>query len=201
METSDLVRWKRYDRGIVIVVDTETTGLLDLPEAVPVELGAVALDLEREEIVGQFSTLIRPEKWRPAPPLYGFTKGDIYILDRIAQINPACLEYAPTASDALHALDMWLPSAVMGATSYNLAFDRGMLDRVARTAACCLPWDFCMMEAAREALQQPGGQWLSLVAAASRLGIEWPMPIHRAMADASLAASVGLALRKGGPPK
>lgn len=201
METSDLARWKRYDRGIVIVVDTETTGLLDLPEAVPVEIGAVALDLDREEIVSQFSTLIRPEKWRPQAPLYGFTRGEVETLDRIAKINPACLEYSPTAAQALHALDAWLPSAVMGATAYNLAFDRGMLDRVARTAACCLPWDFCLMEAAREALQPPRGQWLSLVAAASRFGIQWPLPIHRAMADASLAALVALALRRGGATK
>jgi DNA polymerase III epsilon subunit-like protein len=193
METSDLDRWKRHDRGIVIVIDTETTGLLDRPWAVPVEVGAVALDVGRGVVIGQFGTLIRPASWRNEPPGYGFDVSGLDVLSRIAKIDPGALENAPTAVQAIEALFSWASGASTW-TAYNVPFDRGMLERIDARARVA-PWGPCLMGAARDLLQ-PGDKWLSLARAASLLGIAWPeAALHRAVTDATLAALVGLALR------
>lgn len=50
-------------RSPLIVLDTETTGLLTDPQATPWEIAAVALD-ERGQEVGTISLVGRPDPWR-----------------------------------------------------------------------------------------------------------------------------------------
>lgn len=159
MESNLLERWKRYDRGIVIVVDTETTGLLDDAGAVPIELGAVALDLGHGEVLGQFSTLIRPDRYDPADPCFGLGEHGCGIARKIAKIDPVLLEQAPRSKGAIRALFSWVGEFAgptqADYTAYNVAFDAGMLYRVGGVEARCIPWGPCLMEAARDALRPP----------------------------------------------
>ena len=175
----------------IVILDTETTGLPKHPEASPVEVAAVALDHDGFEVAA-FSSLVRPRalgEWAlPALELNGLT---------VAQV-----EAAPHHVAVAMAVHQWV--AMLGdppATSFNVAFDRLMLERMNLLFGA---WDPCIMEAATSIMGQagklverrwgPGWLWPKLHVAAAHFGVTPPEPAHRALSDARTAAGIWCAI-------
>ena len=63
---------------LLIVVDTETTGLPPDPDIRPIQMGAVAFDMRNGEEVSCFRVLLRPDVWaknyRKAQRIHGITR-------------------------------------------------------------------------------------------------------------------------------
>jgi len=174
-----------------LILDVETTGL-DPDTAGVWQLGAVFRQGGRE--VESIEMLVRPEErhWTPehralARRISGLTAAEELRL-------PAELTL-PEALCGLVALLLWHEGPII-ATSYNLPFERGFLDRepaalsrLAREAGLDWRWGPCLMAAAVKALA-PGRERLSLRSACAALDIPWSAD-HRALADARLAALLG----------
>lgn len=173
-----------HPQAVVAVVDTETTGLPHHPWAEVIELAAVALDAGGAE-VATFSTFVSPVVLdeRAAPAL------------RVNGLQPSDLHGAPGAQVVAADFRAWL--AGLGGpslTSYNVAFDCGMLQRMGLGDE--VVWRACLMHEAHAAMGS--GRRGNLAAAAAHFGVVSCQPAHRALSDARTAAGIYRALHR--PP-
>ncbi len=189
----------------ILVLDTETTGLLDFPLATVVEVGVAALDLEADpparvrEVV---AFLVNPGRSYLGPEA-----DEALAINGITRDEIRARGVAPTeASSRLHeATRRERPSAL---AAFGVPFDRTMLARAPLGWTTPLPWVDVMLKAADvmgaegKLHRRPDGSWKwpSLKEASEFFGVVNPHP-HRAMADAVTAARVLAAVieTQGGP--
>ena len=194
-------------RSPVAVLDSETTGFPSDRRTSVIDVGGIILDVDGQEIAS-FSTLVRPLAWGPwcdgATAIHGIG------WEQVAD--------APKPADVARDLAEWL--TVNGAryvTAYNVDFDCPML---ARMGADSLQWAPCVMERAMDLMgpagalrdsdpghprYNPGRPWLfpplcpkvgSGASACEFFGVDPVLPAHRALADATTAARVLVAMRR-----
>lgn len=188
----------------LIVIDTETTGLVPDEWARVIELGAVLVDQETGDVLSTFESLIRPD-----------------ILDERAEpamtvnnIDPASLRSAPDARTVVGLFDAWRgPHAWrfgILTTAWPVTFDRLMLER---TGLGHIEWGECLTRGAA-AIMGPAGAlraadpthyryvpdspWLrpSLAEARVFFGVPVVGTPHRALTDARVAAGIAVAIRR-----
>lgn len=184
-------------RSPLIIIDTETTGLLSNAQATPWEIAALALDEHGQE-VDTISILGRPDPWdeamRPIVALGG--------------IDPEEVLAAQPLAEQLDQLSGWLGDHMSrGArlTAFNIAFDAPMLTRCGLDLAS-EAWAPCVMEAAKKAMGRAGAlPWFrkyndwkmpKLSEAASFYGVPQQEPAHRALADAWTAGLIAVAMQR-----
>lgn len=182
-----------------LVLDTETTGLVEHDFATIVELGAVIV-APSGFLVSRWRSYVRPLVL-PLPP-----EADEAM--RVNGIDLANLADAPTWPDVRSGLLGWLFSSDYVAsfslgtiTSFNVDFDRTMVDRAGGLGVLDRMWGDCIQLDAGAKLhdteahtrrdpRRPSLRWT-----ARELGIEQVEPAHRALSDAETAARVMVALR------
>lgn len=184
-------------RAPFVILDTETTGFANVPWSRVVELAAVRLDLEGQED-GRFECLVRPE-------IHDHRSAGA---ERIHGITRAMLQPERLAGDAADAFRSWLGR--MPVTSFNVAFDRVMVERMGLDE---LRWASCVMERAMAVMgpagvlrdanrshpnYDPGRPWLypRLAHAAEFFGVAVEGAAHRALTDARMAAGVACAIQR-----
>ena len=157
---------------MLIVIDTETTGLAHEPDARPWQIAAVALSPDGREVCA-FDGRGCPSVWNAnaeeALAISGKTPASIQSLD---PIEPIAVAFAAWLSA--------FPDAYL--TAYRIEFDREMLRRVGVVSD---RWTRCLKEAAAEYKGHP----VRLIEIAAELGIAHPNA-HDALADARTAAAV-----------
>lgn len=161
----------------LLIVDTETTGLLEEWSRI-VEVAAVVVDTDGRA-VGGFTSMVRPD-----------------VLDQradaglaINHISREDIAAAPSTAEVAEALAAWLQRLNMPnlrTTAYNAPFDKA---HCARAGFALPPWDTCVMQAARKHFKAKS---LKLRDAAERCGIQPFLPAHRALSDAQTAAAVAV---------
>ena len=182
-----------------LVLDTETTGLVEHDFATIVELGAVIV-APSGAVVSRWTSYVLPPVL-PLPP-----EADEAM--RVNGIALADLTDAPTWSDVRSGLLRWVFSsdyvasfALGTITSFNVGFDRAMIDRAGGLGVLDRMWGDCIQLDAGAKLhdteahtrrdpRRPSLRWT-----ARELGIEQVEPAHRALSDAETAARVMVALR------
>lgn len=168
-----------------MVLDVETTGLAADAWARVVEVGAVLFDPWGAELHA-FSTLVRPAVFDAEQAAEAL---------RINGIAPADIEAAPPEAHAVEALGAWMKLARARAASevvvyaWGAEFDEDLLARMGFEVAlqCGMMW-------ACQSLTRGDRPRMRLVDAAGDLGVPVPAGLHRALADARLAARVMFAL-------
>ena len=157
---------------MLIVIDTETTGLAHEPDARPWQIAAVVLAPDGREIAA-FDGRGCPDVWNAgadeALAVSGTTAAYVQSLPRIAPIAFAFAAFLSAFPDAY-------------LTAYRIEFDREMLRRVGVVSD---RWTRCLKEAATEYADRK----IRLVEIAAELGIAHPNA-HDALADARTAAAV-----------
>ena len=184
----------------LIVLDTETTGLQNVPWSRVVELAGVRLDVDGR-IVDHFEELVRPE-------IHDDRSAGAERVNHITRAMVADAALAGVVADRFRA---WVGSVPV--TSFNVDFDRVMVERMGLDS---LRWASCVMERAMAVMGPagvlrpadpshpryvPGREWLfpSLAVAAQHFGVTVEGDPHRALTDATTAARVAIAilLREG----
>ena len=118
----------------ILIVDTESTGLG--PTARPIDLGALLLDVDGTE-VAHYETLIRPHTWDEQAEEAA----------KIHRITWAMVKDAPKPAEVCADFRAWRESVgAVWSTSFNVGFDRPMLERV----GVSLRWGPCIMVRAGE---------------------------------------------------
>lgn len=174
----------------LLVVDVETTGLIEDEHARVVELGAVLVHPSGAELAA-FSSLVRPPRSAMLDADEAF---------EVHGIDPDLLEVAPRAHAVERAflqwMDEWRPW-VGGITSWRWSFDGAMLERLGRGSLAHLPRARCIHHAAHAWFGPMGhAHGPKLAEAAEALGVAVPRGRHRALVDAQLAAQVAVALER-----
>jgi len=183
----------------VLVLDTETTGLPEHDGASVVEIGAV-LVAPSGAIVARWTSFVRPSF--PLPE-----HADEAM--RVNGLDLAELVDAPPWSDVRSGLLRWLFASdyvstfsLDAVTSYNVDFDRLMLDRAGGMGVLDPMWGACIQLDAGAKLPDPEAHrrrdprrpplwWV-----VRELGVQQVEPAHRALSDAETAARVMVALRR-----
>jgi DNA polymerase III epsilon subunit-like protein len=160
----------------IVVIDTETTGFLGHDWARVIELGAVLIDTDGQE-VGCFESLVRPD-----------------ILDERAagalavnHIDPASLADAPTTAEVTALFREWCGDN--WTTAYNVGFDRSFIERM---GIYDLRWATCIMLRSKQVL----GRQMKLSAVAEHFQVPVIGDAHRALTDARTAAGVMVAIKR-----
>lgn len=192
-------------RRPIAVLDTETTGFPEQPWSRVVEVAVVVLDVDGSEVFAS-SSLVRPEihdaRAAGAERVHGLTR--------------EALADAPLAGDVVATLNrVGIAGTLLPAfpcTSFNLAFDRPMLERMGLEPR---EWAPCIMLAAYDIMGPAGALrdadprhprydpyrrwlWPSLASAAEFFGCTRIGDPHRALSDARLAAAVLVEIAKRG---
>ena len=175
----------------LIVLDTETTGFPRHDWSRVIELGAVALDLDGNE-VSSFASLVCPD-----------------ILDdratkalEINHIEAHELRSAPPTTRVVPDFRAWAASTgARYVTSFNVGFDRPMVARMGLD----LSWASCVMERAMDVMGPAGAlpagpyggwKWPKLSEAAEFFGVAVEGDAHRALTDARTAARIAVAIKR-----
>lgn len=197
----------------IVVLDVESSGLQRQPWASVIELAAVLVDIEGDE-VDAFQALVHPAKELPL-------EADAALA--ISGITRDMLATAPSIEWVLSDwADWFIGHGRPYCASYNEEFDRFMIER--RLGVPALPWARCIMQAATE-LMGPAGVlrdadpthprfdpdrpwlWPSLTGkpdkqgvwhdgAAEFFGVQHAPQDHRALADARIAVDVMKQIRR-----
>lgn len=170
---------------MILVLDTESTGLPSNPRARVVEVGAVVLDPHDDYAeVDAFGAVVFPDGYDVALDGPGLARSGI---------NPMDVLHASNEREVRVELHNFLrANNATEVFSYNRSFDETMLKR----SGFVLPWTGCVMDMARKA---SGKKNLSLFQAAEFFLREIPVgQPHRALPDARLAALVFAAIRRRG---
>lgn len=181
-------------RAPLLVIDTETTGIYPKhPWARVIELAAVLLDEDGNE-VAVFESLVKPD-----------------VLDEranealaINQITHEMLADAPSTAEVVDTFQQWTGGGSPWATSFNVAFDRGMVERMGVEE---LRWASCVMLRASNIMGPAGAlprgkygqdwKWPKLSEAVAFFDIQQPPgAFHRALFDARCAAGIAVAIRR-----
>lgn len=178
----------------LMVVDTETDGLPDDPDARVIEVGAVVIDRAGVELAA-FSSLVRPRYQRWSDP------GVLAAL-AVNGITQTMLEEAPHCAAVDKALRAWMQLTYRRPrlTSWRTSFDRLMMSR---SLPVTMDWDWtrCIHQVAKRELgmmDHKHGPKLDIVAEYFGIAVE-PTTRHRALNDARLAARVAVALEATSP--
>lgn len=181
-------------RSSLLILDLETSGLPRDAWAAPTELAAVVLDVDGVE-VSAFESLIAPAQGLPP-------EADRAL--EITGITREQLAVAPGPGAVLEAFwRFWHGHGRPHVTSFNVGFDRPMLDRLLPGVRFDLPWGPCLMMTAHRAMdvarvpesvcrRHPSGElkWPKLEEAAAWLDVPQQQPAHRALADVRTACEV-----------
>lgn len=193
---------------MLIVVDTETSGLEPAQGAQIVEIAACAVS--GGLIVAEWSTLVwpgrdtlrRPE-WRRCREITGISTDD--------------LVDAPDAEEARKLFGQWVAGVAKATgqqgppllTSFNRQFDQRFLAAAPWNLGDPARWSGCLMEQATEPLGQAGvlqkhytgkWKWPKLTVACQHYGIEMQGDAHRALTDARAAAMLAIRMEQKGSP-
>lgn len=162
-----------------VVVDLETTGLSAAKGDRIVEIGAV--EVVGDQIVGEYATLIDPERSIP------------YYAQRVHGISDSMVRGAPRFAEALPGFLAFCGESAL--ISHNASFDRGFLDFQARLVmeAPLQHAHLDTLRAARMLLPKLGTHKLD--ALAQHLGIRLSNH-HRALGDARATAEIWIKLEK-----
>lgn len=184
-------------RRPLIVVDTETTGLLSDPDASPWEVAAVLLDVQGNEI-DQIEIVGRPPIWRE----------DMRRIVALGGMDPDDLLSRSLIRDGALDVSDWIGANIAkgaNVTAFNVAFDRPMLIR-AMIAPPKEYWAPCIMERVKPIMGEAGAlPWFDkyndwkmpkLSEAAAFFNVPQQEPAHRALADARTAALIAVELVK-----
>jgi DNA polymerase III epsilon subunit-like protein len=176
----------------MIIVDTETTGLMNDPLAEVIEIGAVVMDAEHGEL-GAFSLLVMPGRLHPKA---------VEAL-RINRIDPDALTNAPTYDVARATFGAWKASwGGLMMTSWFIDFDKHFwpwLGGWASSQACIQSRAAAPMARAGLMVPREGRTRFevpSLIEAASYFRTAVPMTPHRALDDARAAAAIWRAMER-----
>lgn len=192
----------------ICVVDVESTDLVSNPLASVIQIGAVILDHDGNEIA-PFDTFVRPNAWgdfvQQAQSIHGITYDMVHS--------------APKPATVARDLEAWLAEhGCVWITSYATAFDRPFLLRMGslfpqHTRDVMIPetlprWGSCIQRKASTylakagLLKEPGNHTdpiqvdgvmyrpASLRAACEFFNVEPVEPAHRALSDAQTAGRV-----------
>lgn len=162
-----------------VVVDLETTGLSVAKGDRIVEIGAV--EVLGDQIVGEYATLIDPERSIP------------YHAQRVHGISDLMVRGAPRFAEALPEFLAFCADAAL--ISHNAPFDRGFLDFQARLLMDS-PLPHAHLDTLRAArILLPGLGTHKLDALAQHLGIRLNNH-HRALGDARATAEIWIKLEQ-----
>ena len=185
---------------MIAVIDLETTGF-DSEYHEVVEVGLVII--RRGNITERFSSLVWP--------------GESYFKDNRAL--PALTKQGRTVDSFRGASRTMAVSRRLkvllggcgGITSFNIAFERGFLEKGRWLGANHFEWPFCIMEVATEIMGKAGSEhcpwnrrhqsyeWSKLSQAAEFFKVPYRVGgLHGAAADADLAARIYLKMKKRG---
>lgn len=188
----DLFRGQR-----VCVLDTETTGFPGQEWAHVIELGAVILDREGNELAS-FGKLVLPpvldERAEPALAINHISAAEL----RRTGGEPC---------EVVSEFGRWLARHDCEfVAAYNRQFDQAMCERMAGWADLPVRWVRCVMLAAMGVMAEAGAaerfskhgraKWPKLSASAEFFGVVPDGPAHRAVTDARTAAGVMVAIAR-----
>lgn len=174
------------------VIDTETTGLPDDPNARVIELGAALFSLEDGSLVRTFSTLVCPDV---------LTEDGLAVALSVSGITEAEIRAAPSPADAWAACGAFLDGWVYPVHAYNLEFDRLMCERTFDTEgvwwAGCIMEEFSLLWVRCFGHDPETGRPIRahLYRAARIAEVTWEGDEHRAAADAVVAGRIFALLR------
>lgn len=185
-------------RTPLVVLDTETTGLLKERDASPWEIAAVALDVHGQE-VDTISIIGRPRVWRE----------EMRRIVAMGGIEPDEVLAAQPLVEQLPGVLAWLNCHMEGGarlTAFNTDFDGPMLVRAGLDLSGS-PWAPCVMESAKRVMGKAGAlPWMNgfrdwkmprlTDEAAPFFGVEPQEPAHRALADARTAGLIAVAMQR-----
>ena len=182
----------------LIILDSETTGFPGQAWAAVIELAAVLLDRDGNE-VATFEQLVHP--------------GSEILMDEridgalaINKITREMLADQMRTEEVVDAFEAWYhkhPGRRSYATSFNIGFDRKMVDamgvRDTRWCSCIMERSTAVMgPAGRLQRGKWGKEWLwpKLSVAAEFFGVQIVGEQHRALTDARAAAGIACAIRR-----
>ena len=175
----------------ILVIDTETSGLPRQEEARIIEIGAVLIGCDCEEIAF-FESLVRPNIFSPTKAKYalkvtGITAEEVFAADPEAEVYRDFRAWCDE-----HEVE-WV-------TAFNIGFDKQMLERSGVTFK---RWASCIMLKACDEMKLPhkngrrGNKWPKLAEeAAPFYNVNVEGEAHRALYDARVAAEVMKAIRR-----
>jgi len=165
----------------ICVLDTESTGPAGLMRASIIEIGAVVLTHEGEEL-GSFSCFVKP-----AYPVGSWC----FHAMQANQIDATLLHSAPTPDVVWSVLLDWLSlhKPVRQVLAFNSPFDKAIMAK-AFPDSVLLPWGPCLMREASSLLSGTRAS-IKLATAAKQFGLPVDeSSAHRALYDARLAGKV-----------
>ena len=175
--------------SLLCVIDTETTGLPDNPDAQVIEVAATLWDLARQTEVRAWSTLVRPTTWG---------EDGRRCAKEICGIDPDLVD--EQGEDPVLAR-MKLFDFARGATlhAWNSVFDEEMVRRMdPRQPHAPNRWGPCLMREFSTLSRGDADLRSKLVYAVEQCGFDAPEDAHRALVDARMAAKVICHVRNGG---
>lgn len=187
-------------RTPLVIIDTETTGLLSDPDASPWEIAAVLLDADGQEI-DHIEIVGRPDPYREP----------MRRIIALGGIDPDQVLALPSIHEVIQSSDLgsWMARAYRAgarATAFNVAFDQPMMERVHFPILPDQGWAPCVMEAAKRAMGRAGAlPWMAkyddwkmpkLSEAADFYGVPQQQPAHRALADARTAGLIAVEIQR-----
>jgi DNA polymerase III epsilon subunit-like protein len=185
----------------IVVLDTETSGLPDDPNARVVEIAAALFDTADTTPLATFTSLICPDV---------LTDEGRAVIEKVSHIPFEELDAAPTPAEVWAAFQQFLGTAApfKHITAYNREFDQHMIEHTLPEEAKDLPWGPCVMVtfAERFAVYSHMKEDLTgpipfrLSVAARLLDLQHEGDAHRALADAVLAGQISVRLAQGVMP-
>jgi len=183
----------------LIIVDTETTGLLKHKDATPWDVGAVIINTDGQE-VGHFDRCgcpaTIPNDARDALRVSAMTVDDIKQLPPFSSVRDEFIAWLKSTA-------ILYPTVQI--TAFNVAFDRVMLERVGITTK--IPWAPCVMETAKTVMVKsdrnplPWNDYFQdykipkLTEAAAFFNVTPHEPAHRAIGYARTTAAIVRAMK------
>ena len=175
--------------NLLCVVDTETTGLPDNPDARVIEVAATIWCLDRQAEVRSWSSLVRPSTWG---------EEGRRVARQICGIDPDLVD--DLGEDPVRAR-MRLLDFTSGVLmhAWNSVFDEEMVRRMdPRYPHAPSRWGPCLMREFSTLSRGNPDLRSKLVYAAEQCGFDVPEDAHRALTDARMAARVICHVRNGG---
>ena len=187
----------------IAVIDTETSGLDTDPDARPIELAAVLLDVDGTQIA-PFQSLMCPGNFDPEKAAGALA---------VNKIDPAAVLRAPRPAEVIADFRLWLEQhECTRLAAFNVKFDREMIRRVGfddpvSWAPCIMIRAGTPMARAGQLLPRKDGFYMrvdgedyrppALWKAAQFFGVVPEGTAHRALTDATTAARILVALARG----
>jgi DNA polymerase III epsilon subunit-like protein len=173
------------------VLDTETTGLPDEPDARVIEVGISLYAMETHALLGTLAMVVRPDVIDPE---------GMKMAEGLTGITQAEVEAAPSVEQAVAVIGHFLGGWSYPVFCWNLEFDQLLYERTLGRGPW---WSGCVM-------QEFSCRWVrvlgtdpetgyprrsSLRRAAGIAGVSWEGRAHRALADALVTGEILRLLR------